>query len=186
MAPAMIDSPQIPDFDLVEQSLHEAGGAMDPSEAHGLLCAMLCTTGTELQGWLDQVVDPGAKGDETLDALHQGTIHQLNDPELSFRLLLPGDEIPLADRAVALRRWVHGFLFGIGLGGIKQDALPSDVYDFLRDLLEVAKVDFDIDADAGEADEEAFMEISEFVRLGVLSFSEALQPTVRLDNATTH
>ncbi|GAB6043262.1 UPF0149 family protein [Endothiovibrio diazotrophicus] len=175
-----------PDITLVEQWLSDADGAMEASEAHGLLCGLLCARGTgERRHWLEQVVGEEHLGNAGLNALFDVTVSLLNDPELGFRLLLPADSQPLSERAVALRRWTHGFLYGIGMGGVNQETLSEEVYDFLRDLLEVAKVDFDTDH-ATEADETAFFEIQEFVRLGALTVYEELNPAPAATTGSIH
>ena len=182
----MSQAADTPDISLVDQWLEDAGGAMGASEAHGMLCGQLCGQGgADRRGWLEQVVGEGNLGNAGLSALFDVTLGQLNDPDLGLRLLLPNDEQPLSARAVALRHWVQGFLYGIGTGGVNQENLSEEVYDFLRDLLEVAKLDFDTD-EATNEDEAAFLEIIEFVRLGVLTVYEELNPAGPPENTAIH
>jgi len=169
------------DFATLDQSLGEAGALMGAAEAHGLLCGLLCAAGEmRREDWKGQVLEDSGTFDAALeaalDALYVQTLRQLNDSNLGFEPLLSDDRSPLAERALNLRRWSQGFLSGIGLGGIREGAkLPEEVYGFLRDMLEVAKVDFALD-EVTEEDEAAYAEVLEFVRMGVLLVNEELQP----------
>ncbi len=175
-----------PDISLVDQWLTDAGSTLDAPEAHGILCGILCAQGAaDRRIWLEQVVGEGNLGNAGLNALFEVTAGQFSDRELEFALLLPDDDQPLSERAVALRRWTQGYLFGIGLGGINQESLPEELYDFLRDLLEVAKVDFDTD-EATEEDEEAYLEVLEFVRLGAITVFEELNPAAPPSDTAIH
>ena len=109
----------------------------------------------------------------------QDTQQQLNDTEADFQLLLPDDEETLDARTVALADWCHGFTYGLAMGGLKEDReLPEDTAEIIRDLTEIARADFD-SGEASEADEEAFMHIHEYVRMGVLLITEELQPVAQ-------
>lgn len=175
-----------PDISLVDQWLADAGATMEASEAHGLLCGVLCAQGAaDRRVWLEQVVGEGNLGSAGLDALFEVTVAQLGERDLGLRLLLPADDAPLSERAVALRHWTQGFLFGIGLGGINQENLSEEVYDFLRDLLEVAKVDFDTE-EATDEDEGAYIEVAEFVRLGAITVFEELNPAAPPADTAIH
>ena len=182
----MSDAADTPDISVVDQWLTDAGSEMEASEAHGVLCGLLCARGAgERRLWLGQVVAEGHLGSAGLNALYDVTVGQFNDAELGLRLLLPDDDQPLSERAVALRRWVQGYLYGIGMGGLNQDGLSEEVYEFLRDLLEVAKLDFDTE-EATDEDEAAFLEITEFVRLGALTVYEELNPAAPPENSAIH
>jgi len=49
------------------------------------------------------------------------------------------------------------------------------VREILRDLAEISKVEFDVEG-AGEAEEGAYAEIVEYVRVGVLLINEEMHP----------
>jgi uncharacterized protein YgfB (UPF0149 family) len=173
---------EIPDYAEVDQALREAGAIGGGAEAHGLLCGLLCAAGRAEQGaWMEQLLK-GCKsalsleGSERLGELYQGTLGQLNDPELGFRLLLPGDDAGLEQRTVALSRWCEGFLFGLGAGGVtKERKLAREASEFLADLGEIARAEL-VGDEAEEGEEEAFAEIVEYLRMGVLMLNEELQP----------
>jgi uncharacterized protein YgfB (UPF0149 family) len=91
----------------------------------------------------------------------------LTADEYDFALVLPDDEQPLAMRAGAFAEWCRGFLSGLGLAGIADTAtLGEDARGFLRDLERFGVLE--VGPDAGEDEERAFAEVTEFVRIGVL------------------
>lgn len=59
--------------------------------------------------------------------------------------------------------WCQGFLYGVGFQAASGD-WPGESGEVLRDLAEIARLDSAAD---GEADEAAFTEINEFVRIAV-------------------
>jgi hypothetical protein len=97
-------------------------------------------------------------------------------------LLLPADDELLSSRTEALSQWCAGFLFGLALGGFREEvAMPDNVSEVMKDFSEISRAGFTSDA-TDEADEAAYMEIVEYVRMGVLLLYEELQPvpTARL------
>jgi uncharacterized protein YgfB (UPF0149 family) len=91
----------------------------------------------------------------------------LDDSDLTFQPLLPDDETPLPERAESLVEWVRGFLGGFGLAGADAHAgLTEDAREVLRDMGTIAASEFDFGDDA--EDEDALIEVIEFVRVGAL------------------
>jgi hypothetical protein len=86
---------------------------------------------------------------------------------MDFQLLLPDDDAPLAERAMALSQWCQGFLYGFGTGGaVPRDRLSGEVEEVLRDLTHISQASVETGADA-EEEEQAYTEIIEYVRAGV-------------------
>jgi hypothetical protein len=169
----------LPDFDLPDFAhLSARLGFADPSEAHGVLCGMLCANVALPSGpWLERIRGDAAVEDlparEILLELFAATVSQLTDEEMGFLLLLPDDETALSIRADALGHWCQGFLSGLGLGGAGEcQDLPPEAQEFLDDLGKIAFVGFDSDA-ADEADETAYAEIVEYIRVGVMLIHQA-------------
>jgi len=113
--------------------------------------------------------------------IHQVTVAQMNDSDVDFELMLPDDDDPLDDRVEALGIWSQGFVYGLAAGGMKEGAdLPEDSQEFIKDIVEISRagyaVDDEADAAISEEDEVAFMEVCEYVRMGVLLVYEELQP----------
>ena len=53
--------------------------------------------------------------------------------------------------------------------------MPEDVAELVRDITEISRADFEIE-EADEDDEQAFSEVVEYVRMGVLLINDELQP----------
>ncbi len=177
---------ELPDYNSLKQALEKTDAEMHAAESHGALCGMFCASGkADLGDWLNQVFEEFDLDDllikeasQLLARLHQSTQEQLNDPEARFELLLPGDDTDLVARTEALADWCRGFTYGLAAGGLKQETdLPEDTAELIQDLVEIARVGHD-DLDEDEADEDAYMQIYEYVRMGVLLINEELQPMV--------
>ena len=160
-------------LNLSYQQVHDAvtnhHTQISAAEAHGILTGMLCVHGNaDGRQWLavlfdaDELPDSGTDKDLLLDLCEQ-TRQALRDDDFAFELLLPDDDADLSERALALGEWCQGFLYGVGYQTADAE-WPGESGEVLRDLLEIARLDADAD---GEADEAAFMEINEFVRIAV-------------------
>jgi len=179
-----------PEISDLEELLYRVDAAMGAAEAHGALCGMLCARGTiELSEWVDHVVGEQEQGSELLHEvvhkmsdLHQATLEMMNDATGEFRLLLLDEDDPLPERVDVLAAWCQGFIYGLAAGGITEESeLPEDTSELLKDMIEISRARHDVDdeeveeSDANE-DEVAYMEIEEYVRMGVLLIYEELQP----------
>jgi hypothetical protein len=157
-------------YEDIQEAVSGRPGSGSAAEAHGLLSGMLCVDlGVNSRQWLrdffgSEVMLP--QGDEAsrLNALFETTRRQLDDFDFSFEPLLPDDESPLEERALALGEWCQGFLLGVGYAG-QNSGWPGECTEILRDLLEIGRLD--PPEAAGEADETAYAELSEYVRVGV-------------------
>jgi hypothetical protein len=94
---------------------------------------------------------------------------ELASPDMDFRPLLPTDDRPLTERTRCLARWVTGFLAGFGAGATKVEG--SDSAEALRLLEQIARAGTDPEA-GDEEQEQAFSELSEFVRVAALLLRE--------------
>lgn len=170
---ALNEAANLPDFEYLAEVLKQ-----NPSEIHGMLCAMLCADETlDETTWLARISPElgedcpcTAEAEALLQELFAISASQLHDENLSFYLLLPADEYPLSQRAYALACWCQGFLAGLGLGGMVNGQLAAPVQEFLSDLVDIARLDSDSSGNSKE-DEEYYMEIVEYVRMGVLLVS---------------
>lgn len=146
------------------------------AELHGSLTGFRCAGGIAHPGsWLHDLaldeVDDALRGEAdraVVDRLFTNSAGDLDDPELGFTPLLPDDASPIQDRAAALVEWCRGFLGGLGLAGAQVNAgLSGDANEILQDVNRIASTRFD-DGDSAEDDEEAYAEVVEYVRVGVL------------------
>lgn len=175
---------QRPDYQQLQDALEKADADMYASESHGALCGMICAAGqADLETWLKQVfVDFDLnnmhikEASQLLAGLFENAKIQLNDAEAGFQLLLPEDNDSLEERVEALAQWCQGFTYGLAAGGLKKDQkLPEDTAELLQDMVEIGRAAH-AEEEAGEADEDAYMQLCEYVRMGVLLINEELQP----------
>lgn len=162
---------ELPRYRRIEKLVEEYPG-FSAAEVHGALSGMLCSDrGLECDHWLHTLFDEDAgrfsdTERELLATLYHTTKAELDAPDRSFRLLLPGDERPLADRMRALGDWCQGFLFGFGQAADEQ-SWSEDSGEVLRDLVEISRLDAEDSSSEESEDEEAFTQIAEYVRMAV-------------------
>ncbi len=171
------------DHDSLDTTLQAANAEGGASEAHGLLAGIVCAGGnTAQEPWLDHLLGENtlsaAAGNarDLLVAVCDDILRQFNDDSFGFDLLLPSDNAPLSVRTEALSQWAGGFLYGLALGGIREDVeLPENVSEVMKDFYEISHARFAYET-TDDADEAAYMEIVEYVRMSVLLLHEELQP----------
>ncbi|MDE2086059.1 MAG: UPF0149 family protein [Xanthomonadaceae bacterium] len=148
---------------------------VDASELHGSLCGYLAAGATPNGGRLLAALElegaeeakPTPADQAALDTLLRQCRDALADPDLGFEPLLPDADRPLDERAEAVVDWCRGFLGGFGLAGTEAHGqLSDDAQEVLRDFGTVAASAFDF-GDAAE-DEDALIEVQEFLRVGAL------------------
>ncbi|MCC7219634.1 MAG: UPF0149 family protein [Candidatus Contendobacter sp.] len=150
-------------------------GPFHPAELHGLLCGLLCGEGElALDRWLQLACEALADGVELappvqnlLAKLLDYGVAQLSDPDGSITPLLPDDDAPLPQRVDALGDWCQGLLYGLGISHVEQhDLLSEEGREFLRDVADIAHVG--LDQATSETDETAYVEVVEYLRVGLL------------------
>lgn len=185
------------DYQQLHEALSDAGVAIAAAELHGGLCGTLCAGGdAAARAWVERCLDGSRGAPEELEALRGRLVAlerriraSLEDDELSFEPCLPGDDERIDRRVDALALWCHGFLAGLGLGGIDLDAdagsAPAELNEVVGDLAEISKAT----VDPGEADSEddfAFAELAEYVRVGVQYVYEVLNDAPGTRRGTLH
>ncbi|HWT16633.1 MAG TPA: UPF0149 family protein [Patescibacteria group bacterium] len=162
--------------DQLELLMVRLQAGVDAAEVHGALAGFLCGGGRgHPDRWgellaLDAVqeaqLEGGADAAE-LRELYEVTEAELADPDDVFLPSLPDDEIALSIRADALVSWCRGFLGGIGLANPRARGVLSDEADeAIADLGRIAASELSVDE--GEADELAYAEVLEFVRVAAM------------------
>ncbi|TBU99333.1 YecA family protein [Stutzerimonas kirkiae] len=147
-----------------------------PAELHGLLLGRSCAgAGFEPANWLLDATDLlGEISDEkvrqALLGLQEMVKGELTGSDITVVLLLPSDDAPLAERALALGQWCQGFLAGFGLAAGDR-ALSAESMEVLQDLAAIAQVQGGLEeSEDGESD---YMEVAEYLRVApLLLFSE--------------
>lgn len=118
----------------------------------------------------------GQQAEDELEQIIAFTQKDYQPESYSIDLLIPEDDYPIDQRARALGEWCQGYLTGYGL--IKQEKeLEDDAKEALRDMSEIAKVDFSIEDEDPEELESAFMTISEHVKMSAQIIFTANQAT---------
>lgn len=149
---------------------------IDLAEAHGLLTGLLSgRPDATVAVWSNTVLDgrPPRASAALLDALHELTRQQLASEEFAFALFLPGSEAPLSERTEAASSWCLGYLSGLGLADIDQEQIRGDAEEFLRDVVQIGRLAHD-KIEENEESERDFMELSEYLRVGVYMVRDAL------------
>jgi uncharacterized protein YgfB (UPF0149 family) len=176
-------APELIGYDELDDVIAHLRLAISASELHGSLCGFLAGNGQPGRRPLLEALHLDAGGvtvnaadQAALDQLVRQSEDELADPELGFEPLLPADDRPLSDRADALVDWCRGFLGGFGLGGPDAHARVSDEgKEILRDLGAIASASIDFGDE--DEDEDALIEVHEFVRVGaMLLFTECHIP----------
>jgi uncharacterized protein YgfB (UPF0149 family) len=156
-----------PDFPMLARDLEASGAALDAASLHGAVCGWLCAGRSDASGLCREMLAtaealerlPGDWLERSLTIAAQ----ELDDVALGFCPWLPSDERPLAERVRALATWCDAFLGAYGIGGGGTDDEESGA--ILADLAAIARAD---DAGVDDSDEEAFVEILEYVRMSAV------------------
>lgn len=165
-----------PNHDELERLLARLQAGVDAAEVHGGLAGFLGAGGrAQADAWgealaldvvLEAQTDAGADA-VVLRALFDATAAALADEDDAFAPLLPDDEAALSSRANALVAWCRGFLGGFGLANPRaRGALSEDAEEAIADLGRIAASELSVED--GEADEFAYAEVLEFVRVAAL------------------
>lgn len=163
-------------FEALQVGLSRAKSVQTPGEVHGTLTGMLCIdNASSAKRAVDDV--EGDALDAALDALREMTLEGLFDPDLSFKPLLPADEVELERRVQALARWCAGFLYGLSSSGEFQVASLSDeATEVINDLTELSRAGLTAEDADDESAEGDYAELVEYVRVGVQMVFLELQP----------
>ena len=169
------------EYESLSTAIVSVGGYVSAAELQGLTCGHLCAGtrfgrddyATAVTEWL------GREPPDEIVGLCAEMLLQLEDAGMSFALLLPDDDSPVAQRVSELTAFCKGFLAGFGLAGrLSKDEVSEGLTEVLSDMAEIAQASEGVED--GEENESDFSVIAEHVRVGVLiAFSE-------LASAQTH
>lgn len=174
----MMKELSLPNYGELSAALNKTSLKLHASQVHGLISGILCGNPKSTSAWEELVTggkEPGKKTHELLQALYDATAKQLNDFLFDFALVLPSDEDELPIRAEALTLWCQGFLTGLKLAQIQiVDREPSEMTEAINDLIEIAKMNYE-EVVASEEDEDAYIELVEYVRMAVILIYQDLR-----------
>ncbi|KFX71192.1 hypothetical protein TMS3_0104465 [Pseudomonas taeanensis MS-3] len=170
--------------------LTSSGFPVSPAELHGLLLGRSCAgAGFEIDAWLVDAAEllgaaPQDNVRQALIGLQEMVKGELSGDEVTVVLLLPTDDAPLSERAVALGQWCQGFLGGFGLTA-RDSALSAEAMEVLQDLSAIAQVQNALEeSEDGEND---YMEVMEYLRVApLLLFSECAKPLAATAKPSLH
>ncbi len=198
--------PEVPTAQ-AEAALGAVGVPLSVAEAHGLACGLLCsqTSAAAKSRWFTELLDAAQLGVDSLaahagsvrclDAWFEATQVQLDAPDMVFEPALPSDETPLGLRIDALGDYCAGFTYGVGIGVSARGnrPLPADTRELLTDFQAIDSIERGAaakmsgqSASDGASDpgsEADYVELLEYVRIGVLVVLEELKPVDRADTA---
>ncbi len=170
--------------------LASAPQTVSPAELHGLLLGRSCAgAGFDVEPWLTDASD--LLGEAPQDNIRQALIGlqemvkgELAGDDIAVVLLLPSDDAPLAERAVALGQWCQGFLAGFGLTAGDR-ALSAEAMEVLQDLSAIAQIQDSLEeSEDGETD---YMEVMEYLRVApLLLFTECAKPVPAAPKPSLH
>ncbi|MDN7140617.1 YecA family protein [Pseudomonas sp. JQ170] len=160
--------------------LNSNGHPVSPAELHGLLLGRSCAgAGFDAEGWLADAaqlleVEPSDNVRNALIGLQEMVKGELTSDDITVVLLLPGDDLPLTDRAAALGQWCQGFISGFGLNAGGKE-LSTEAKEVLQDLVAISQVQDALEeSEDGEND---YMEVMEYLRVApLLLYTELAKP----------
>ncbi len=141
----------VPSFERFDQLLNGIEFEVGASEIHGVISGLLCTGHAQAHAdWFADLFANRSSDDllirearQLLGQLYQATRSQLGDQGLGFAPYLPSDSLCLQERAKCLGEWCQGFLYGLGLAGVDEAALPGDAREAINDISEFTKLDYE-------------------------------------------
>lgn len=161
--------------------LRISGAAAHAADCHGFLCGHLCVSESPERDIWEEYLGLQTEAESLVDECHEEidillteTRRFLVSPELDFRLLLPDDDTPLPDRAIALGEWCYGFLNGFALGQHSGTVLANEEgKELIENFTRICHIEAGEIAD--ESDEQALFELVEYVRIGAIFIHDLLQ-----------
>lgn len=162
------------------------------SEIHGVLTGLICAGFTfEEQSYIMMLNDLFNNGDPFPDSvktlvtqMYSELWTDMLDNDYTFQLMLPDDDDSIVERGHALGTWVQGFNLGFGLQQKNSPVTSTEVKEVLADFSEIANLSDEMEED--EDTEQAYFEISEYVRISaLLCFSELGSSPTTVGNKNT-
>lgn len=160
-------------------SLKMAELGASASEAHGIVCGLICgginlEDGSWYAAFNDLMNDGIALPIDLKTMLQQVFDNSCNEfvaQDYQVKLLLMDDEQSINQRAKSLAQWSESFLAGFAIGNESGKKLSDDVKEAINDLSQISRLDAEIEDD--EASQHSLEELIEYVRVSaMLCFAE--------------
>ncbi|NVJ49086.1 MAG: UPF0149 family protein [Gammaproteobacteria bacterium] len=158
-------------FDDLEDILAAEECETQASEFQGIICGLFAG-GMKNDGkaWKAPVINHINDGEllapEVMTTLAQYIEQQgrhLAESVFQLDLVLPPASAAIDERLLNICQWVQGFLLGYGMQVGKQELASDDLNEAITDLLEIANVDLDVEAN--EQMEQALYTVEEHVKV---------------------
>lgn len=165
-----------PEYSEIGSILNQTALKLHPSQAHGLICGLLCGHSSTPVAWKELLTGETDvnKPYPVLEDLYDISARQLEEFLFEFNLVLPADSASLPERAEALTLWSQGFLTGLKFVQVQiLERKPSETTEAINDIIEIAKMNYE-EVIASEEDEAAYVELVEYVRMAVILIYQAL------------
>lgn len=170
-------------FDQINEAMVSYPELESPSFLQGMLMGLMCgDADLKESAWVKRILEEAdikSVKESFLLALHDLYLEAekgLNGSGFELELCLPEENESLKFRAAMLGQWCEGFLYGMGLVGQSEDKLKGDVAELFRDFGDIARIEILDLEEATDEDESDFMQLMEFVKIGVLTINETLNP----------
>jgi uncharacterized protein len=181
-----------PSFIEIEAALKAGGSPLEASEAHGIICGVICALPESTQSaWEGMIFAENTEGEhlEPLRELYRSSYQAMTSFSFEFHLLMPDDKANINLRTEALGYWCEGFLTGLNHSEKAiQDFASEEAMDALADLTEIAQVSA-ANLKKNNENENAYVELVEYIRFAVLMIYHEIK-TASLnpfeDNNTLH
>jgi len=162
----------------------------NPSGFHGFLCGRLSCGAVDMQQlvkassqWLAMTEEQAEGAENSLEDFYETSLSNLEDISFLFQPLLPDDELPLAERLVAVGDWCSNYISGLGDGMGEAFEVSADGKEALEDIAAIGQISVDFDSDDdGERD---YAELVEYIRIAVQLVFSDLHPELETEAEPT-
>ena len=186
-----MDLSKLPDFEIFMAESGITTNAVELSALHGLTCGLLCARPGLAIYELAEVLSKMGSTDmlesnmsAQLELLFETTRSQLHNDQYEIQIWLPDDETRLQVRTRCLGEWCSSVLAGLSeLAGDYLAKIDGEASEAIKDFTEIARAAGQ-EIEDSESNEDDFMQISEYCRVALLLFQEALRGAD--DNAQLH
>ena len=171
------------DYNSVNRQLISAGAGIWASESHGFFCGVFCASNTlASEIWQEYLligVENSSDFDESFAVLTQlakQASEEILSEEMIFTPFLPDDKTSIIERSNSISEWCAGFISGLGIGGEgKKLDLDSEGDEVLQDIISISRMGSS--DDEGDDSEAAYVEVVEYIRVGVIFIYQQLHDT---------
>jgi uncharacterized protein len=162
-----------PDYEKIASLLSSSNIFNSVSELHGVICGQVCAGAASVKAELTQQL-MGVEAnfpsviEQLITRLGGDVAEQMEAGDFSFQPLLPNDDEEISIRLHALGEWCEGFNVGFGGGFGKGDkSILEETREVLKDFTAISQIEDSPEDDPElEQNEEDYMEVVEYVRMG--------------------